>query len=434
VIVSVAAVTVMPVKFVVPVKLLPTSEAASALADELRGCNDGANWVSQVAFENFGIWAREYALRKLVYAGLRERGVKSAAAQQLITKVVDAYTSLRGNIRNGNLGGPESKRRRKTTSKPIVFRRDAAQPYDHRNMGWDMGNQTVAITTMSGRVKGIKFVCSVDQLAALAASRKGEADLLCRDGTWYLMATCEVPEESLNEDPGTFIGVDLGIENIATTSTGYQAAGRKLNRYRRRQQYLRAKLQAKRARSAKRLLKKRARREARRAKDLNHVISKTIVTEAERTGSGIALEDLSGIRGRVRLRKPQRITLHSWAFAQLGTFIVYKARRAGVPIVFVDPAHTSQTCADCGHIDKRNRVDQGLFICRGCGVVAHADRNASRNIAHRGGVAWDAGRQSSVPATTGPRRRPRRSRQPGSQPGPSRKLGPQPREADIRTR
>ena len=43
--------------------------------------------------------------------------------------------------------------------------------------------------------------------------------------------------------------------------------------------------------------------------------------------------------------------------------------RAGVPLVFVDPAYTSQTCAECGHVDKRNRVDQGLFICRGCGVV-----------------------------------------------------------------
>ncbi|MET9913021.1 zinc ribbon domain-containing protein [Streptomyces sp. NPDC006476] len=41
-------------------------------------------------------------------------------------------------------------------------------------------------------------------------------------------------------------------------------------------------------------------------------------------------------------------------------------------------------CAECGHVDKRKRVDRGLFICRGCGVVAHADRNASHNIATRG--------------------------------------------------
>ncbi|MFD0067800.1 zinc ribbon domain-containing protein, partial [Streptomyces sp. NPDC056690] len=53
----------------------------------------------------------------------------------------------------------------------------------------------------------------------------------------------------------------------------------------------------------------------------------------------------------------------------------------------------------CGHVDKRNRVDQGLFICRGCGVVAHADRNASRNIAARGAAVWTAGRESRVPAT-----------------------------------
>jgi putative transposase len=80
-------------------------------------------------------------------------------------------------------------------------------------------------------------------------------------------------------------------------------------------------------------------------------------------------------------------------------FIVYKARRAGVPLVFVDPAYTSQMCCQCQHIDRRNRVDPDLFICRGCGVVAHADRNASRNIAQRGETVWNAGRESRVPAT-----------------------------------
>jgi putative transposase len=122
------------------------------------------------------------------------------------------------------------------------------------------------------------------------------------------------------------------------------------------------------------------------------------VTEAERTGRGIALEDLTGIRDRVRFSKPQRVTLSSWAFAQLGAFIAYKARRAGVPVVYVDPAYTSRTCADCGHVDNKNRVSQAWFICRSCGVVAHADRNGSRNIAARAAGVWDAGRQSSAPA------------------------------------
>ncbi|MFI6495377.1 hypothetical protein ACIBK0_50025, partial [Streptomyces sp. NPDC050564] len=56
--------------------------------------------------------------------------------------------------------------------------------------------------------------------------------------------------------------------------------------------------------SAKRRLKKRRRKEARRARDINHKIAKHVVAEAERTGRGIALEDLTGIRERVRLAKP----------------------------------------------------------------------------------------------------------------------------------
>jgi putative transposase len=114
------------------------------------------------------------------------------------------------------------------------------------------------------------------------------------------------------------------------------------------------------------------------------------VAEAQRTGRGIALEDPTGLRGRVRLRKPQRATLHTWAFHQLGRFLAYKARHAGVVVVHVDPAYTSQTCAGCGYVDKANRVDQATFVCRSCGVAAHADRNAARNIAARGAAGWGA--------------------------------------------
>ncbi|NVI92960.1 zinc ribbon domain-containing protein, partial [Actinomadura sp. BRA 177] len=87
---------------------------------------------------------------------------------------------------------------------------------------------------------------------------------------------------------------------------------------------------------------------------------------------------------RVRLRKPQRVTLHTWSFAQLGAFIAYKAERAGAPVVFVDPRHTSQECSACGHIDKKNRPDQATFKCTSCGFAEHADVNAARNIAARG--------------------------------------------------
>ena len=63
--------------------------------------------------------------------------------------------------------------------------------------------------------------------------------------------------EAEQYEPDGFIGVDLGIVNIATASTGYLAAGRGLNRYRKRQLALRRKLQAKGTKSAKRRLKDR---------------------------------------------------------------------------------------------------------------------------------------------------------------------------------
>ncbi|MFI6944063.1 RNA-guided endonuclease InsQ/TnpB family protein [Streptomyces sp. NPDC050418] len=409
-------------KIVAQVKLIPEAEQAAALSATLRTVNDLACWVSEVAFA-LGV-QREYELRKHTYAGLKARGLGAQAAQHVIKKVCDAYTTLHANIRAGNLGKPKSKRRIKAESKPVRFRPDAAQPYDDRCLSWQYDQQTVSLWTMAGRLKNVRFVCSADALKTLREYRKGEADLIERDGAYYLIATCDVPETEQYE-PNGFLGVDLGIANIATTSTGYQAAGRGLNRYRRRQLALRAKLQKRGTKSAKRRLKERSRREQRHVKNTNHVIAKTIVTEAERTSSGISLEDLNGIRQRVRLRKPQRVALHSWAFAQLGGFIVYKARRAGVPLVFVDPAYTSQTCAECSHVDRRNRVDQGLFICRACGVVAHADRNASHNLAARGVAVWNAGRESRVPAThngvSGRRSQPSSQLGATSKPGP---LGP----------
>ncbi|MFE7816558.1 RNA-guided endonuclease InsQ/TnpB family protein, partial [Streptomyces sp. NPDC057433] len=347
------------VKIVTQVKLMPEADQAAALRSTLRTVNELATWTSEVAFVNDV--PREYELRKHTYAHLRASGLGAQAAQHVIKKVRDAYTTLYSNLRAGNCGKPGSKRRRKAESKPVVFRADAAQPYDDRCLSWQYDTRTVSIWTTAGRIKGVRFACSAEALKTLQQYRKGESDLIERDGGFYLIATCEIPEPEVYE-PDSFIGVDLGIVNIATTSTGYQAAGRGMNRYRKRQLALRAKLQKKRTKSAKRRLKERSRREQRHVKNTNHIIAKTIVTEAERTCAGISLEGLKGIRQRVRLRKPQRVALHSWAFAQLGDFIVYKAKRAGVPLVLVDPAYTSQLCAACGHVDKRNRVDQGLFI------------------------------------------------------------------------
>jgi IS605 OrfB family transposase len=247
---------------------------------------------------------------------------------------------------------------------------------------------TVSIWTTAGRLKGIRILSAARDLVLLGTRPIGETDLLRRDGKWYLYATIEAPQAPLQQPVNGFIGVDVGIVNIATTSDGRCAAGTRLNRYRTRQQRLRARLQATKTSSARRLLKKRRRKEARFAADVNHQISKRIVAEAQRTGRGIAVEQLGGIRARVRLRKPQRAALHSWAFAQLGAFLAYKARQAGVAFVEIDPAYTSQMCSACGWVHRDNRRSQSEFECGRCGFVGHADHNAAINIATRGVQRW----------------------------------------------
>lgn len=313
---------------------MPEADQAAALLATLRTVNEAACWVSGVAFEH-GV-PREYELRKHTYTELKARGLGAQAAQHVIKKTRDAYTTLKANIRAGNLGKPGSKRRVKAESKPITFRPKAAQPYDDRCLSWQYDARTVSIWTTAGRLKRVRFACSPGALKMLREHRKGESDLIERDGVFYLIAVCDAPEADQYEPHG-FIGVDLGITNIVTT--------------------------------------------------------------AERTGSGIALEDLTGIRSRVRLRKDQRTTLHSWSFHQLASFVEYKAQRAGVPLVYVDPAYTSQQCSDCGHIDRRNRQSQATFACRSCGALMHADDNASHNIGRKGETVWTAGRESRVPAT-----------------------------------
>ena len=74
----------------------------------------------------------------------------------------------------------------------------------------------------------------------------------------------------------------------------------------------------------------------------------------------------------------------NWAFFQLGSFVIYKAKEAGIAVYFVEPRHTSQTCSACGHCDQANRKSQSNFLCLQCGFQTNADYNAARNIACKG--------------------------------------------------
>ena len=110
---------------------------------------------------------------------------------------------------------------------------------------------------------------------------------------------------------------------------------------------------------------------------------------AKRTGRGIGLEDLKGIRERVTARGGDaRNRLSGWSFHQFFRILSYKAQAAGVPVVQVDPRNTSRTCAECGHVAKSNRKSQAEFECGACGHHDHADKNAARNIRNAAQTIW----------------------------------------------
>ena len=180
-----------------------------------------------------------------------------------------------------------------------------------------------------------------------------------------------------------YLGCDLGVVNLLTDSEGQRFGGREVEEKRRIAAHRRARLQAKQSRAGRRKLRWLAGKQARYQRDVNHQISKAVVSKALRHSCGIALEKLRGIRERITAHCRQRARLANWAFGQLRLFLSYKAARAGIPVQLVDPAHTSQTCPACGHTERGNRRSRGGFCCRLCGHAGLADQSP-RGIFARG--------------------------------------------------
>jgi IS605 OrfB family transposase len=100
----------------------------------------------------------------------------------------------------------------------------------------------------------------------------------------------------------------------------------------------------------------------------------------------IVLEELDGVRSRTTVSKAQGRDLNAWSFHQLRSFIEYKAKLAGVPVILVDPRNTLRTCPKCGHVDKENRKTRNNLMCIRREFAGPAERPAALNIAVRGHV------------------------------------------------
>ena len=262
------------------------------------------------------------------------------------------------------------------------FKRYAAQPYDDRIVRF-CSDTEASLWSTTGRLT-IAYQCGERQRAVLAY-RKGEVDLMYIRGVFYLAVVCDVlePEEIGIE---RILGVDFGIVNLAVDSDGTVYSGSTIDHTRQRFQQRREGLQRHQTRAARRKLRQLAGKQERFQAHTNHTISKRLVDTAQRSAAGIGLEELTGIRQRVKARRQQRPRHANWGFAQLRQFVTYKAALVGVPVILVDPRHTSQQCHQCGHTAKANRPTQARFSCHRCGYTISADFNAAQNITQRAAV------------------------------------------------
>lgn len=355
-------------KLTLQTQLLPSPEQAALLEATMRRFNEAADWLAGEAFALKT--ANKIALQKTHYRTLRERfGLSAQMAVRCIAQVCEAY-------------------KRDKTVRPH-FRPLAAIPYDQRLMNFK-GVDRVSLLTLEGRVI-VPFIMGAYQRERFTAAR-GQCDLVRRKhGRWFLLVTVDLPDGT--KLPTTdFMGVDLGVANLASTSDGNRFSGAGVEACRVRYTEVRGGLQKAHAQKKQtglrpknigRKLKRLGNREARFRRDVNHRIAKGLVTTAKDTDRGLALEDLQGIRDRTRFKKPQRSRMGGWAFFQLRSFVEYKAKLAGVGIALVDPAYTSRTCPACGCIDKANRRTQAEFRCVACHHEDHADVNAARVIRAR---------------------------------------------------
>jgi len=342
-------------------KLNPTAAQVVELDATLKAFASACNRIAEVAREIHS--TNKVLVQKACYHAIRKQfGLSANLAIRAIARVCAAL---------------------KVPAKAHSTFAPTSIDYDARIFSFREWDWTFSLTLLDSRQR-IESTLGERQKSLLKGRKPTSAVLVKRkDGLFFLHValTDEAPEPIAVTE---FLGVDLGVANIATDSDGTTHTGKAVEDIRRKHNLQRKRLQKRNTKGAKKKLKRIAGKEGRFRRHDNHVISRRIVESAKRTGRGIAVEELTGIRDRIKARGGDaRNRLSGWSFHQLRGFIDYKALGAGIPVVAVDPRNTSRTCSQCGHCEKANRKCQAEFVCLHCGFSSNADWNAARNIKFR---------------------------------------------------
>ncbi len=379
-------------------KLEANSEHKELLRNVSLAYRDALNYTSQLNFYKSRS-ANGTKIQKLVYQEIRSRfKLPSQMACNVPRQVGATYKGLLTKLKQN-----EEALRKERTKKRFKGL-DKAPKYVSRTCNLNYlrdftfkPNQQVSVITLQGRIT-LNYSGYNKHLELIQnGSKIGGAKIYYSKPTktYYLLVSLEFEVEALQStDLKKVVGVDVGRRYLAvTTDTNNKTqffSGKEIIHKANKYQTARKRLQHKGTRSATKRLIALSGRERRFTADTNHKISNAII----KPNTLLGLEDLTHIRERTnpqrkgkkasnKQRKANRKQA-KWSFAQLHSFLDYKAVFVKSLAVKVDADYTSKGCPKCGHISNNNRPNKGLiFSCESCHFELHADLVGARNITLR---------------------------------------------------
>ena len=366
----------MEVRRTVPVALDVDSDDAALLEATVDTFLWSAQYVVDHAFDGEYVTTSKTTLDDETYDDVREKtdGFNGGLVQAARNKAADACKSVVARWKQGKKASKPS-----MTSPHVV--------YDHRTATFY--DEYVSLATTDGRIEAdyrlpddMDGTPHAEYLFADDYEVTG-AELHRKHGEWQLHihiktdTETDTPEQATAEN-GTVLGVDLGVNNLAVTSTGTFWTGDEFDHWRREYEKRRGDLQQCGTRWAHENMQAVGRKEEGRFKLTLHRIANELVQEArDHNCSVIAFEDLTDIRTRTGASWG-----HKWAFNRLYEYVEYKAAEYDINVEQVPAENTSRRCSTCGFTHPDNREGES-FTCQKCDYENHADYNAAKNIGLR---------------------------------------------------
>jgi len=205
----------------------------------------------------------------------------------------------------------------------------------------------------------------------------------CQADRWFISFRFDIGQQDLSKT--SVVGVDLGVKNLATLSTGEVIAGAKSYkkyeaRLSRMQWLNRHKIiGSNNWRKAQMAVARLHRKIANIRKDTLHKLT-TLLAKNHGT---VVIEDLnvSGMMANHKLAK----TIADMGFYEFRRQLTYKCELYGSKLVVVDRWFpSSKTCSNCGTKKETLTLDERLFKCDHCGFSLDRDLNAAINLKRSG--------------------------------------------------